>query len=83
MTNRLEEAINCNDGDQAAKIIHDALGMESNDVANYCFPQTWPAEREQRAALLANGCKPRRAFSPHRAWRGQLDGRAGSGSSMA
>ena len=38
MTNRLQEAINCNDGDQAASIIQDALGIESDDVANYCFP---------------------------------------------
>jgi len=29
MTNRLREAIDCNDGDQAAKIIQDALGIES------------------------------------------------------
>jgi hypothetical protein len=27
------EAINCNDGDQAAKIIQDALGAETDDVA--------------------------------------------------
>ena len=38
MTNLLAEAINCNDGDQAARIIQDALGIESDDVANYCFP---------------------------------------------
>jgi hypothetical protein len=35
MTNRLEEAIHCNDGDRAAKIIQDALGIESDDVTNY------------------------------------------------
>jgi len=29
MTNILAEAINCNDGDQAARIIQDALGIES------------------------------------------------------
>jgi len=52
MTNRLQEAITCNDGDQAARIIQDALGIESDDVANYCFPQTWPADREQRAAII-------------------------------
>jgi hypothetical protein len=28
MTNLLEQAINCDDGDQAAKIIQDALGIE-------------------------------------------------------
>jgi len=54
MTNILAEAINCNDGDQAARIIQDALGIESDDVANYCFPQTWPADREQRARIIGD-----------------------------
>ena len=36
MTNLIEQAINCNDGDLAAKMIRDALGIESDDVANYC-----------------------------------------------
>jgi hypothetical protein len=39
MANLPEEAINCSDGDRAAKIIQDALGMESDDFANYCFPE--------------------------------------------
>ena len=52
MTNLLEQAINCNDGDRAAKIIRDALGIESNDVASYCFPKEWPANREQRADII-------------------------------
>jgi hypothetical protein len=34
VTNLLEEAIDCSDGDRAAKIIQDALGIESDDVAN-------------------------------------------------
>jgi hypothetical protein len=34
MTNRPQEAINRNDGDQTAKIIQDALGIESDDVAS-------------------------------------------------
>jgi hypothetical protein len=42
MTNLLAEAINCSNGDRAAKIIQDALGIESNEVANYAFPNTWP-----------------------------------------
>jgi len=33
-------------------IVEDALRIESDDVANYCFPQTWPADREQRAAII-------------------------------
>jgi hypothetical protein len=49
---KLEQAINCNDGDQAAKILQDALGIESADVASYVFPKTWPADREQRARII-------------------------------
>ena len=52
MSNILEEAINCSDGDRAAKIIQDALGIESDDVANYVFPKTWPGDREQRAHII-------------------------------
>ena len=39
-------------GIQAAKIIQDALGIEFDDVANYCFPQHWPKDREQRARII-------------------------------
>jgi uncharacterized protein HemY len=49
---KLEQAINCSDGDQAAKILQDALGIESDDVASYVFPKTWPADREQRARII-------------------------------
>ena len=49
MTNLLERAISTDDADRAAKIIQSALGIESDDVANYCFPRTWPKDREQRA----------------------------------
>ena len=49
--NLLEQAINCNDGSRAAKMIRDALGIESDDVANYCFPKEWPANHELRAAI--------------------------------
>jgi hypothetical protein len=52
VTNLLEEAINCSDGDRAAKIIQAALGIESDDVANYVFPKTWPGDREQRARII-------------------------------
>jgi len=38
LANLLEQAIQCNDGDHAAKIIQHALGIESDDVANYVFP---------------------------------------------
>jgi hypothetical protein len=50
--NLLEQAINSNDGHRAAKIIQDALGIESDDVADYCFPKTWPTDREQRARII-------------------------------
>ena len=28
------------------------LGIESDEVVNYTFPKTWPAEREQRARII-------------------------------
>jgi uncharacterized protein HemY len=52
MANLLQQAIDCNDADQAAKIIQNALGIESDDVANYMFPKTWPADREKRARII-------------------------------
>jgi uncharacterized protein HemY len=52
MTNLLEQAIDCDDGDRAAKIIQDALGIEADDVVNYVFPKTWPSDREQRARVI-------------------------------
>ena len=52
MSNLLERAIDCDDGDRAAKIIQEALGIELDDVANYVFPKTWPADREQRARII-------------------------------
>jgi hypothetical protein len=45
MTNLLAQAINCDDADRAASIIQGALGIESDDVVNYCFPKTWPNDR--------------------------------------
>jgi hypothetical protein len=52
MTNLLEQAIGWDDGDHAAKIIQKALGIERDDVVNYCFPKSWPADRELRAAIV-------------------------------
>jgi cytosine/adenosine deaminase-related metal-dependent hydrolase len=54
MTNLLQQEISCGDGDRAAKIIQGALGIESDDVANYCFPKTWPEDREQRARIIGD-----------------------------
>ena len=52
MANLLEQAIDCDDADRAARIIQDALGIESDDVANYVFTKTWPSNREQRARII-------------------------------
>lgn len=52
MPNVLEEAISNDDGGRAAKIIQNALGIESDYVANYCFPKTRPTDREQRARII-------------------------------
>ena len=48
MANLIEQAINCNDGERAAKIIRDALGIESDDVANYCFERMASQSRAAR-----------------------------------
>ena len=52
MANLLEQAIDCDDADRAARIIQNALGIESSDVADYVFPKKWPANREQRARII-------------------------------
>jgi hypothetical protein len=48
MTNLLERAISADDADRASKIIQSALGIESDEVANYCFPKSWPSDRERK-----------------------------------
>jgi len=40
--------------ERAAKMIRNALGIESHDVANYCFPKAWPEDREQRARIIGD-----------------------------
>jgi uncharacterized protein HemY len=57
MTNLLQQAIDCDDGDRAAKIIRDALGIESDEVVNYCFPAEWPTDRERRARYIGEWLK--------------------------
>ena len=52
MANLIERAIACDDGDHAARMIQEALGIESDDVANYVFPKSWPADRELRARII-------------------------------
>jgi hypothetical protein len=53
MTNLLAQAIDCDDPNRAAKMIQDALGIESDDVVNYCFPTQWPGDRERRARIIS------------------------------
>ena len=52
MCNLLQQAISTDDAEQAAKLIKQALGIEFDDVVNYCFPINWPADREQRASII-------------------------------
>ena len=40
--------------ERAAKMIQNARGIESDDVANYCFPKAWPEDREQRARIIGD-----------------------------
>ena len=61
MTNLLQQAIDCDDADQAAKIIQDALGIESDDVVNYRFPKEWPTA-SSAPGISASGLRPRRAI---------------------
>ena len=62
MANLLERAIDCDDGDDAGKLIRDALGIESDEVANYMFPKTWPANREQRARIIGEWLRAEARF---------------------
>jgi uncharacterized protein HemY len=62
MTNLLERAISTDDADRAAKIIQNALGIESDEVVNYCFPRTWPQDREQRARIIGDWLRAEARF---------------------
>jgi uncharacterized protein HemY len=57
MSNLLAQAITRDDADRAAKIIRDALGIESDEVVGYCFPTTWPTDRERRARYIGEWLK--------------------------
>jgi hypothetical protein len=63
MTNLLQQAIDCNDADRAAKIIRGALGIECDDVV------TTASRRPGRtiasgAPATSSGSRPRRAIWP-------------------
>jgi hypothetical protein len=66
MANLLEQAIDCDDADRAARIIQNALGIESSDVADYVFPKKWPANREQRARIIGESLGPKPVSWLHR-----------------
>jgi uncharacterized protein HemY len=57
MANVIERAIECDSADAAISIVRSALGIDSDDVANYVFPKTWPADRERRAAIIGEWLK--------------------------
>jgi hypothetical protein len=57
MTNLLAQAIDCDEPDRADKMIQDALGIESDDVVNYCFPKDRPSDRERRARYIGEWLK--------------------------
>jgi hypothetical protein len=54
VANLIEEAINSDDRERAARITLDALGIETLDVANYCIPKYWPKDRNARARIIGN-----------------------------
>jgi predicted metallopeptidase len=54
VANLIEEAINCDDRERAARIILDALGIETLDVANYCIPKSWPKDHNARARIIGD-----------------------------
>jgi hypothetical protein len=55
MSNLLQQAIDCDDGDRAARIIRDALGIESDDMGNYRFPREWPPIASSAPDTSASG----------------------------
>jgi hypothetical protein len=61
MSNLLEDAIRTDDGDRAAKILQQALGIV-RDLVGYCFPKEWPADREQRATIIGEWLKTEARF---------------------
>jgi hypothetical protein len=67
MANLLQQAINCNDGDRAAKIIK--TRSVSRAMTSPIFASRRPGRMivSSAPALSAKCCKPRHAFWPHRA----------------
>ena len=42
---------------QECFIVCDVNGQAHDDVVKYCFPMTWPADREQRARSIGEWLK--------------------------
>jgi hypothetical protein len=61
---KLEQAIDCNDGDQAARIIQDALGIEKKATTSPAtsFRRFGQPIVSSALASSASGRRPRRAF---------------------
>jgi hypothetical protein len=62
MANLLEQAINCDDGGGAARIIMDALGIETGDLAKHCL-KNWPTDRKRRGYIIGNWLQEEAEFS--------------------
>jgi hypothetical protein len=60
--NLLEQAIESNDGELAAKAIRDALGITSDEITNYSFPKHWPDTRDQRARVIGDWLRDEARF---------------------
>jgi hypothetical protein len=61
-TNLLEQAISCDDADRAARIILDALGIQSDELANHCLRKYWPTDRKQRAHIIGDWLQSEACF---------------------
>jgi hypothetical protein len=57
----LAEAIACDNGDRAARILQEALGIESDDVVNYTRFADRPGQpiASSAPASSASGCRPK------------------------
>jgi hypothetical protein len=60
--NLIQAAIDDPDGDHAAKMIRDALGIDSDEVVNFSFPKNWPDDREQRAKIIGSWLRDEARF---------------------
>jgi hypothetical protein len=60
--NLLEQAINDDDGDHAAAMIRQALGIESDEVTNHSFPKNWPSDPDRRARVIGDWLRDEARF---------------------